>query len=141
MRKISFIILISILLLAVGCSKNEPIGDKEISMLTTSTSIGAVGENTDDFENQSFKYNITLTNNGNDDINIISITPILSAGFASLVSDENVTLDVNRTILKEGNVDISGEIIFKAKGLSKEAIVDLQPFIEKVKITEERIIK
>ncbi|SHH83316.1 hypothetical protein [Clostridium intestinale] len=69
------------------------------------------------------------------------MTPILSERFASLVSDENVTLDVNRTILKEGSVDISGEIIFKAKGLSKEAIVDLQPFIEKVKITEERIIK
>lgn len=50
------------------------------------------------------------------------MTPILSAGFASLVSDENVTLDVNKTILKEG-------------------IVALQTFIEEVKITEVRIVK
>jgi len=69
------------------------------------------------------------------------MTPILSTAFASLVSDENVTLDINKTILKEGSIDISGEIIFNAKGLSKEDIADLQPFIEEVKITEERIIK
>lgn len=133
--------LFSILLLAVGCSKNEPINHKEISMLTTSTRIGAVGDNTDDFENQSFKYNITLTNNGHDDINIISITPILSEGFESLVSDKNVTLDINKTMLKDGSMDISGEIIFNTKGLSKDGVVDLQPFIEEVKVTEERIIK
>jgi hypothetical protein len=140
MRKICLTILLCIALIISGCSTKKSLEEEGISISAISSSIGAVGQNTNDFENQSFKYTITLTNNEEANITVVSITPMLSENFASLVSDKNVTVDINKTISKDSSIDVSGEIIFNTKGLSKEQIISLEPFVKEVKITEERTI-
>lgn len=141
MRKFYLVMLLCVLLVVSGCSKKENTTEKGIIISVISSSIGAVGQNTNDFENQSFKYTITLTNNEENNITVVSITPVLSDTFASKISDKNITVNVNKTIPKGNSINVSGEIIFNAKELNKEQIISMKPFVKEVKIVEERTIQ
>lgn len=141
-KRMSTPILISIILLFTGCAAKDT-GNKSTAVDITNigSSIGAVGENTADFETQSFKYTVTLTNNDTTDITIVSVSPVLSEKFLERVSNKDTLIQVNKTILQGNSLDINGEIIFNAKGLTKEQIVTLDPFVKEIKIIEERTIK
>lgn len=140
-KKVITMFLISILLLSAGCSKDNAESKAGIDITGMSSSIGAVGENTNDFETQSFKYSVSLTNNEAAAINIVSVKPILSEKFLERVSNKDTVIQVNRTISQGSSLDVAGEIIFDAKGLTKEQIIGLEPFIKEFRITEERTIK
>ena len=139
-RKVNIMLLVSTLLLFVGCSRSNTLNIVGIDISGINSSIGAVGENTNDFETQSFKYTITLTNNEATDIKIVSVKPMLSEEFIERVSNNDTIIQVNKTIPQGSSIDITGEIIFDAKGLTKEQIVSMEPFVKEVRITEERII-
>lgn len=134
-------VLMVILLLVTACTEKEPLNRVGIEIAGINSSIGVVGDKVDDFETQSFQYTITLSNNEATDIKIVSISPILSEEFLERVITEDTTIQVNKTIFKENYLNVSGEIIFDAKGLSKEQIIDLEPFINGIKIIEERVIE
>ncbi len=133
--------MLCFLLVVPGCSTKETIDEKGISVSGISSSIGGVGPNTSDFETQRFNYTITLTNNDEKDIKVVLIVPVLSEAFAEKVSDKNITVDVNKTISKGNSIDVTGEIIFDTKGLSKEQIMNLQPFVKEVKVIQEIILQ
>lgn len=139
-RKLSIMVLMSILLLFTACSANKPLNKVGIDITGITSSIGAVGKNTNDFETQSFKYTIALTNNEAAEITIVSVNPILSEKFLQRVSNKDTIIQVNKTISQGSSLEVTGEIIFDAKGLTKEQIVSLEPFIKEVKIVEERTI-
>jgi hypothetical protein len=139
-RKISILILIVGLLFLAVWPKEKVISKSGIDINSISTSIGAVGENTNDFEIQSFKFTVTLTNSEAADIAIVSVKPVLSEKFLERVSNRDTTIQVNQIIPKGSSLDVSGEIIFDAKGLTKEQIVSLEPFVKEVIIIEERTI-
>jgi hypothetical protein len=141
-NKIYISILLSALILLSGCSTNKP-ADKVSSIEITNivTSIGAVGNNINDSDTQSFKFTITLVNNEPTDITIVSVTPILSEIFLERAADKNKIMPVNRIVSPGGSIDVTGEVIFDAKGMTKDQIVNLQPFIKEVKIADERIIQ
>lgn len=140
LRKVSILILIAGLLLLAVWPKEKVISKSGIDINSISTSIGAVGENTNDFETQSFKFTVTLTNSEAADIVIVSVKPVLSEKFLERVANRDTTIQVNQIIPKGSSLDVSGEIIFDAKGLTKEQIVSLEPFVKKVEIMEERTI-
>lgn len=139
-KKISIILLILVLLLLAGCSDNNTLNTMGIEINTITSSIGAVGGNINDFETQSFKYTMILTNNDASDIKIVSVEPVLSEEFFKRASDEDRIIQVNKSIPHGSSIDVSGEIVFDAKGLTKDQIVSMKPFIKEVKIIEERII-
>jgi len=133
-------ILITILLLFAGCSRNDALNKQGIDIAGSTSSIGAVGENTNDFDTQSYKYAFTLTNNEAADITIVSAEPVLSEKFLERVSDGDTTIQVNRVVSQGESIEVTGEIIFDATGLTKEQIVSMEPFIKEVRIVEERTI-
>lgn len=139
-KKVGIILIILILLLLAGCSSNNTSNTMGIEINTITSSIGAVGENINDFDTQRFRYTITLTNNDVSDIKIVSIEPVLSEEFIERALDEDRIVHVNEQISHGNSIDVSGEIIFDAKGLAKEQIVSMKPFVKKVRIIEERII-
>ncbi|MHB1392867.1 MAG: hypothetical protein ACYCYE_07290 [Clostridia bacterium] len=139
-KKVIVMFLISILLLSAGCSRDNTLNKVGIDITSITSSIGAVGENTNDFETQSFKYTITLTNNETADITIVSVKPILSEKFLERVTNKDTVMQVNRTISQGSSLDVTGEIVFDAKRLTKEQIVGLEPFVKEVKVIEERTI-
>ncbi len=141
LKKVSILILVAILLLSAACSKDSTVSKADIDISGISTSIGAVGNNTNDIETQSFKFTITLTNNEAADMEIVSVKPVLSEKFLERVSNRDTTIKVDKVIPQGSSLDVSGEIIFDAKGLTKEQIVSLEPFIKEVRIVEERTVK
>lgn len=136
-----FILLLSIFIFSNVYSPEKIRQDKNLSITGIVSSISAVDKNSDNLENQKFKYTVTLSNSAEDDIRVEAITPVLSKSFLSKVKDKNVTLKVNQTIKKNRSLNVSGEIIFNTKGLEKKDILNLRPFVKEVKITEERVIK
>ncbi len=139
-RRVSIIILIAVLLLLIGCSNSDTRLRPGIEVSSITSSIGAVGENTKNFDIQSFKYTIALINNDVVDIKIISVEPELSEEFAKRAEDRSTAIQVDKVISSGSSIDVSGEIIFDAKGMSKEQIIDMEPFVIDIKIVEERII-
>jgi len=139
-RKVSLMMLISILLSSTACSSNRPLDNVGIDITGSMASIGTVGENTNDLETQSFKYSVTLTNNETTDITIVEVMPVLSEKFLERVSNKDTMIKVNKTISQGSSLEVNGEIVFDARGLTKEQIHSLQPFVKEVKIIEERSI-
>lgn len=119
----------------------EETGDFHIMVMNISASIGAAEQDPSNSENQVFKYNITLINLENYDMIIDSITPVLSAEFSNIVTDENVTVEVNKLVKENSSIRVSGEIHFNAKGLTKGQINSLRPFVSNIKIIEEKTIQ
>lgn len=140
LKKAGILVLAAILLLSAACSNNNERDKAGIEISSISTSIGAVGNNTNDFETQSFKYTITLINNEAADMSIVSVKPVLSEKFLERASNGNAEIQLDKVIPKGGSLEVSGEIIFDAKGLTKEQIISLEPFVKEVKIIEERTI-
>lgn len=140
LRKFYMVMLICTIFMFGGC-KNNSQSENGIYINSIQTSIGAVGENTNDVENQSFKYTLQLTNNEEDDLEIISIEPILTENFEKLVLSKDLIMNINKIISKGNNLEVSGEIIFNTKGMSKEEILNMEPFVKEVKIIEGRKIK
>lgn len=139
-KKISIILLLFVLLLLAGCSSNNTLNTMGIEINTITSSLGAVEANTNDFETQSFKYTMTLTNNDASGIKIVSVEPVLSEEFIERASDEDRIIQVNKLISHGSSIDVTGEIIFDAKGLTKEQIISMEPFVKEVRIIEERVI-
>lgn len=139
-KKIIIMVILSIIILAAGCSSSKPERIGGIEITDISSSIGAVDGNTGDIETQSFKYTITLKNNEAADMTIISVRPVLSEELLERISNKDITLQVNQVIRPENSLGISGEIIFDAKGLTKEQIIGMEPFVDEIRIVEERTI-
>lgn len=139
-KKVSILVFAVILLLFTACSKESAESRPDIEISSISTSIGAVGNGSGNIETQSYKFNITMINNEAEDINIVSVKPVLSDKFLERVLNGDEPIQVDKVILKGGSLEVSGEIIFDAKGLTKEQIINLEPFIKEVRITEERTI-
>lgn len=135
------ILLMTAVLFLTACSTDSTMDKSGISINNIVTSIGAVGNNTDDYETQSFKFTITLTNNEAADIGIVSVEPVLSEKVLERVSGGDAKIQVESIIPKGGSLNVSGEIIFNAKGLTKEQIISLEPFVNEVRIIEERTIE
>ncbi|MDF3002138.1 MAG: hypothetical protein K0Q48_2257 [Bacillota bacterium] len=94
-----------------------------------------------EFESQSFSYTITLRNNDTADITIVSVNPVLSEKFLERVNNKDTTIKVDKIIPGGSSLEVTGEIIFDAKGLTKEEIINLQPFVKEVSVLEERTIR
>ncbi len=141
MKKIKLFILLAFLLIITSCTSKEITSNNGLTITSIISSIGAANETQDQFQIQSFKYTITLTNNEKEDIKIETLTPVLTEGFSKIIYDNNVTLKINQIVKKNSSLNISGEIIFNAKGLEKKDIIGLKPFVKEVKIIQERVIR
>ena len=139
MRKISIALLTLVLLLCTSCAPSKP-PSAGIAVAGITTSIGAVGEDTANPDTQCFHYTITLVNNESAEVKILSLEPTLAEGFKARVISQNVKVDVNQAIAPGDTLTVEGEILFDTKGLTKEEIEALQPFVKDVHITQERKI-
>jgi hypothetical protein len=139
-RKI-IIMLIAIMMLTACTTNKVSVEQRGIKINGVTTSIGAVDDNVKDSNTQSYKYTIFLTNNEIEDLTILSIEPRLNDRLISRVLSEETLVSVNKIIGSQDSLEVTGEIIFDASGLTKEQIIELKPFVEDIKIIQERIIK
>lgn len=61
---------------------------------------------------------------------------VLTVGFT-----EKLTNVIDKEIASKQNIEVKGEIVFDSKGLSKEEVVKLEPFITGIKVISEIVHK
>ncbi|RCX16613.1 hypothetical protein DFR58_110110 [Anaerobacterium chartisolvens] len=133
-----WIFIFSILL--VGCSRNNISREEKLMGLSHDIeiegmiySIGA-GEIID---NQTITYNISLFNWDIKEKYIKWVEPVLTSKFSDKVRDMEDKVIIEKTIKPNTSLDINFQINFDAKGLSKEDIVNLEPYITDIKVVTE----
>lgn len=138
---ILFCAIISVLLLLVGCKINDSSngsGKSQNGLQVTdmSTSLGAVG---DSLDKTKFSYTVQIYNKENEDIYITWVEPILGEGVKDRLISSDLKVDVEKTVSANENIEIKGEIIFDTKGMTKQQITELEPFIIGIKVSSEKI--
>ncbi len=134
------VILISLAINLLACSANINKKENNIEIVGMSSSMGGVEGELDNFNKQEISYEISLKNNQNDDIYIKTITPVLNSEFLKLVENDKVTIEVNKSVKSNKTIQIKGKIIFNAEGMSKEDIIEMQPFFTKIRVVQEKEI-
>ena len=136
------ILLLTVLLTMVvftACSPDESDREPGLAINFVTSSLGTAGD-TDDTNTQAFTYNLTITNNDVVEINLLEVKPVLHSPFAELVLQDDISVQVKKAIPAGGSIQVEGTIIFDATGLSKDEILNMEPFIKEVKLIEERTI-
>lgn len=140
LKSVLVITLISIFLIGCANQSNSEIKEKKLKINSISTAIGAVYGEEDNFDRQLYSYSFFLQNDEDADLFIEEIEPVLYDHVKEKVEQKDYRIKVNKTIPKGQGLEIKGEIIFNARGMTKEKIVEMGPFIKTLRIKEERNI-
>ena len=119
-RILGFLILIALVLTGCGSSTNH--GNPAaggISVTDMSTSIGSVNN---DASQQAISFKITLKNAEPKAVIIHSIKLTLANGFDTRILSGDHQVTVEKSIEPEATIEISGQLIFDASGVSKDQI-------------------
>lgn len=140
--RVLFCAIISVLLLLAGCNINASSNDSEknqngLQVSDMSTALGAVG---DSLDKTKFSYTITIYNKEDENIYISCVEPILGKDVKDRLISSDLKVDVEKTVSTNGSVEIKGEIIFDTKNMTKQQIMELEPFITGIKVSSEKVI-
>lgn len=138
---INLVIIISLLFL--GCTtldqaKREKVEKTGLAIYSMSTGLGAISN--DNSDQHRLTYAISLTNEDEDNIYIQWMEPILGKGIKDKVITKKLQVAVGKTISAKGSLEIEGEFVFDTQNLSKEEIINLEPFITGIKVGNEKVI-
>ena len=120
--KVFFCSMMPVVLLVAGACSGGSTGSLAVSGVTTS-----VGQVTSD--TQSVSYSATLQNTGPNSVFIEFASPVPSAGLESKVVSDNLSRAVSKNVVSGQTIEIKGSFPFDAKGMTKEQIDALAPFI------------
>ncbi|MDK2799999.1 MAG: hypothetical protein PWQ70_1618 [Clostridiales bacterium] len=134
-------IMVFVLILLTGCnlsdSANNSIKQNGLQVSDMSTALGAVG---DSLDKTKFSYTITIYNKEDEDIYISQVEPILGKDAKDRLISSDLKVDVEKTVSANESIEIKGEIILDTKEISKQQIVELEPFITGIKVLSEKVI-
>lgn len=133
--------MVFVLILLTGCnlsdSANNSIKQNGLQVSDMLTALGAVG---DSLDKTKFSYTITIYNKEDEDIYISQVEPILGKDAKDRLISSDLKVDVEKTVSANESIEIKGEIILDTKEISKQQIVELEPFITGIKVLSEKVI-
>lgn len=122
-KKQLFAGLAAVLLLSFSaCSGGS--GGGSLAMVSATTSVGAQNGDT-----QIISYTAVLQNKSANSVYIESMEPVPSASLAPKVLADNLIRGVSKNVVSGQTLEIRGSFPFDAKGMTKEDIDKLAPFI------------
>lgn len=127
-------------MLLIGCNLSNSDNKTGLQIYSMSTGLGAV-DNNGSVDKQKLSYSITITNEENRGIYVKSIKPILGNAISNQVVTDELTVIVEKSLPANQSLKINGEFIINTEGLSKEEILELEPFITDITIFTEQIIE
>lgn len=130
MKKSILSILVFVLLLSlIGCSTQEEISEDltDFKMAGMNSGLGGRGDTLDE---SSYSYTIYLQSAKKDikDIKAVKINP------GDLIKNRIIEENNPEIKLLTDNLEIQGEIIFNTKGMTKEQILALEPYISSLTV-------
>jgi hypothetical protein len=144
-QKISVLTIISTLaLLLFGCNglelgKNNSDEETGLQIYSMSTGLGSISN--DNLDQQRLTYNISITNESDTESYIQWIEPILGEGIRDKIITEELQITVEKSIPAKGSLEVEGVIVFDTLGLTKEEIINLEPFITGINVNGEKVIE
>ncbi|WP_054025071.1 hypothetical protein [Bacillus sp. FJAT-28004] len=138
MRRFMQILLTSILILIlIGCSKNNPPEDVvDDGLVINSISFGLGG----DLNKTLVSYNFNLWNKTRKAILIKTVEPILSDDLRKRLEDNELINEINKTINGSSSEVISGSFYLNTQGLDKQGIEKLNIELKEFRINSEQKI-
>lgn len=121
--KIAFL-LIGIFVIA-GCSNED--NAKNLKITNSKVSIGAVNSDTANVEKQKLTYDITIKNPI--DIRVVDDYEIIPA---KIINDQVISWEQKGIEYNEKTIELTGNVIFSSKGLTKKQIAHFNPLIKGV---------
>jgi hypothetical protein len=124
-----FVLLLTLLLFA-GCSNTTPEKEenKGLRIIGAMTSMGGVDGT---FDKQKLIYEFTISNKENLEVIEESIEIVLT----NWTNEKLIENEVTERRFNEDNIIVKGYVIFDSKDLTKQDIVENEPFIDGVKIS------
>lgn len=138
----SILVLIMLLIPLVGCSQESNPNTQRPGLEIPSiiTSIGGIEAANGSHNIQRFSYSISLVNNEKNDVSVKYIQLILPPEFERILINNNLQVEVNKSIPQKSSIKIDGSLDFNATGLTKDQIAKLNPRIISVKVLHEQTI-
>ena len=136
MKKVLFIIPVFLLILLLSaCSKTDTPGGYKIDNWVTS--LGGVGADNAGFADESrYTYTFYITSGIDNLADVKEVTPVIGDN----IKDRLIQNESPQITPKDSYLEVQGEIIFDTKGLTKEQIDALKPYIVSVRIMAESIV-
>ncbi|MCQ6963261.1 hypothetical protein [Methanolobus chelungpuianus] len=116
----------------------EPAASEELRITESSAAIGALSENTTD--RQVYSYSFVLYNGRGQTVNVSVAEPVFSEGISDRIITEDTSITVNESLTPGSSMTVEGSFVFDARGLTKDEIVNLEPFIDYVRLISVEII-
>lgn len=140
MLRIGTILFLLIVFLFSGCAANTPVIQENNGLFvgSLSTALGAADD--DSLDETLFSFDINLTNNEESDVFISTAEVIVNEAVANRLKSKLEPIELNKALKPGETIAIQGELAFETKGMSKEEIVKLEPFITDLKVTREQSI-
>lgn len=124
--------------LVSGCMGKDAIPDKTgLYIYNWSAALGGEGA---DNEMTRYSYSFYLTNEGPKDVYVKWAEPVLGQEVEERALEGDFRVDLDKAVPPGEGIEIKGQIIFDTKGLSKEQITELEPFVTGLRISTEEII-
>jgi hypothetical protein len=145
-KKIFFLTtILMVVSLIGGCRQQNTFNTSQpngIFISLASTSIGAEEKNgVINKDVQVLSYNFAVTNNTNSKVYINSIKPIFEPNFAKNVVSKDTEITIQKELLPNSSITIEGsKIKFDAKGMTKEQIAELSPYITDIRVNFEETL-
>lgn len=134
------ILILCIFIFFTGCNNTKTQIQTKGGLKINSWSSALGGVNEKDLDKTRFSYSINLANESENNIFIKSIRPSVNEIIKNKILSKDIVVKVNKAIKPNEAIEISGEIIIDTKGLTKEDIVKLEPFITDLKVSTEETV-
>lgn len=108
----------------------------DISVDGYSSTVGAESETNNDI--QIVTYWLDITNHDNVEKVLKSVEPELNEIFAKKIIGKIDSIELNKPLKPSESTKVEIKIQFNAKGMSKEQIMVLEPYIKNLKIVTEK---
>ena len=139
--KIQKLFMITLLvLIATGCAPGSSRTPQTESGLLINGLSSSIGGEDGDTSTQVFSYQVTLQNNSRQEVLIQSVEPVLSDQFVEKILNEDLVVQVGQVLPANTYIEVRGEFRFDAAGLSKEEIVEMEPFMTGLRVLAEQVI-
>lgn len=132
-----FICLVLLSGMLAGCNRSTEAKETGLKVYNWSTSLGAVDNSLD---KTKLSYSIDITNKNAKDAYIRAVELNIGEKIRTRIIEGNTTLEINKALQKDQSIQISGNLIIDTKGMDKNGITGLEPFITGIKVTTEEVI-
>lgn len=125
-----------------GCltKTNTNVGNKTgMHMDYMITGLGSLDES--NLNRQKLTYTAAISNYNSSTVYIRSVEPVLGNKIKDKVITENLVITVNKKIVTNHSIKLSGDLIINTQGLSKKQILDLEPYILGIKVNSDQIMR